>query len=159
MFGSFRKHQQWIWILGVIVIIPSFVMFFSPNAKFGGLGGLLGGGEPKPDLGSINGRPISLETYRPAKDEMRISYFMRTGGKEWPGNDAQTMHNLERDTISRIFLLERIKDLDIHVSDDAVARAARERLGDFPADKFEKEYLTPQRLTLEDFERYTRNET
>ena len=38
MFGSFRRHQKWIWLLGVIVIIPSFVIFFSPEAKYSGRG-------------------------------------------------------------------------------------------------------------------------
>ena len=58
MFGSFRKHQQWIWILGVIVIIPSFVIFFSPDAKWNR--GFRGGRE-KVDLGSFNGKPIQRD--------------------------------------------------------------------------------------------------
>jgi peptidyl-prolyl cis-trans isomerase D len=45
------------------------------------------------------------------------------------------------------------------VSDHSVARAARERLGDFAPDKFEREFLSPQQLTLEDFERFIRHET
>ena len=156
MFGSFRKHQQWIWILGVIVIIPSFVIFFSPDAKWNR--GFRGGSD-KVDLGSFNGKPIQRDDYIAATRETRLNYFMRTGGKEWPGSDEQTRRNLERDTIFRIFLLDRIKDLDIHVSEEAVARNARERLGDYPPDKFERDYLSHEGLTLADFERYIHNET
>ena len=61
MFGSFRKHQKWIWILGVIVIIPSFVIFFSPDAKWAG-----GAGGENYNLGSIRGEPIKLNEFRPA---------------------------------------------------------------------------------------------
>ena len=78
MFGSFRKHQQWIWILGVIVIIPSFVIFFSPDAKWNR--GFRGGAE-KADLGSFNGKPIQRDDYIAANRETKINYFMRTGGR------------------------------------------------------------------------------
>src|SRR3954470_18830369 len=92
MFGSFRKHQQWIWILGVIVIIPSFVIFFSPDAKWNR--GLRGGSDKGLDLGSFNGRPIGRDEYMAANRETKINYFMRTGGKEWPGNDEQTRRKI-----------------------------------------------------------------
>jgi len=155
MFGSFRKHQQWIWILGVIIIIPSFVIFFSPDAKWRGMGG---GRQSKPDLGEFDGTPVERDDYYAGKKETVLNYFMRSGGREWPGSDAQTTRNLERDTIFRLFLIKRTKDLDIHVSDEAVARAAGERLAGYPPDRFEREYLAPQGLTLEDFERYIRHE-
>jgi len=153
MFGSFRKHQQWIWILGVIVIIPSFVIFFSPDAKFN-----KGQKVPQGDFGSFNGHAIGRDDYAAGRRETILNHFMRSGGREWPGNDQQTSRNLERDTIFRIFLLDRVKDLDIHVSEEAVARAAKERLGDFDPARFEREYLNREGLNLEDFERYIRNE-
>jgi hypothetical protein len=154
MFGSFRRHQKWIWILGVIIIIPSFVIFFSPDAKWGH--GLKQG---KVDLGSFSGHPIQREEYLAALRETKLNYFMRTGGREWPGTDETASRNLQRDAIFRLFLLDKIKELDIHVSDHAVARAARDRLGDFAPDKFEREFLSREGLTLEDFERFIRHET
>src|SRR3954466_9801859 len=101
MFGSFRRHQQWIWILGVIVIIPSFVIFFSPDAKYRGRRGEQG----KMDLGSFNGRPIQTEEYSAALNETKLNHFMRSGGKEWPGTDEAAYKSLQRDTIFRLFLL------------------------------------------------------
>src|SRR5436309_11167393 len=155
MFGTFRRHQQWIWILGVIVIIPSFVIYFSPTGKSGAGGRRVG----KIDLGSFNGQPISLDDFQAAQKETRISHFMRSGGREWPATDENGRKALERDTIFRLFLLDKIKELDIHVSEQAVARAARDRLGDEPPDKFEHDFLLREGLTLEDFERYMRHES
>src|SRR6185436_14842297 len=152
MFGSFRRHQQWLWILIATVTILSFVVFFSPDAKW------RNDKPQKVDLGSFNNRPIEREDYLAALKEAKLTHFMRTGGREWPGNDENANRTLQRDAIFRLFLLDRIKDLEISVSENAVARAARERLGDFPAEKFEAEYLHNQGLNLEDFERYIRHE-
>ena len=90
MFGSFRRHQKWIWILGVIIIIPSFVIFFSPDAKWHGLK------TGKADLGSFSGRPIQREEYLAALKETKLNYFMRTGGREWPGSDETASRWLAR---------------------------------------------------------------
>src|SRR3954470_13111961 len=148
MFGSFRRHQQWIWILGMIVIIPTFLVWGTYSGKFNG------DRQGKIDLGSFNNRSIGRDEYIAAMKETRLNYFMRTGGKEWPGSDEATKRNLDRDTIFRIFLLEKINELEIHVSPQAVARAGRERLGEYPPEKFENDFLRAQELTLEDFKRY-----
>src|SRR2546430_4747030 len=154
MFGSFRRHQRWIWMLGVIVIIPSFVIYFSPTGKSGGGGGRVG----KVDLGSFNGQPISREDFLAAQKETKLNHFMRSGGREWPTTDENGRKTLERDTIFRVCRLDKIRQLGIHVSERAVARAARERLGEYPPDKFEHDFLLREGLTLEDFERYMRHE-
>src|SRR4051812_35525136 len=136
MFGTFRRHQQWIWILGVIVIIPSFVVYFSPGSG-------RGGNKMRAnavDLGSFNGRPIERDDYLAALREAKLSHFMRNGGREWPTTDEAGNRALQRDAIVRLFLLDKIKELDIHVSEQAVARAARDRLGDYPPDKFEHDF-------------------
>src|SRR2546423_1485475 len=149
MFGTFRRHQQWIWILGVIVIIPSFVIYFSPTGKSGG-----GGRAGKIDLGSFNGQPISREDFLTTQREAKLNHFMRSGGREWPANDENGRKTLDRDTIFRLFLIEKARELDIHVSEQAVARAAHERLAGYPPEKFEHDMLLPEGLALEDFERY-----
>ena len=154
MFGSFRKHQKWIWILGVIIIIPSFVVFFSPDARLKGGGG---GGQATGNYGSVNGKPISLPAYRKSYQETRLSYFFRGNGK-WPDNDEATSRNLERDTVFRILLIDKMNDLDIHVSDAAAARMAKERIGNYPLANFDKDFLAPHGVSLEDFERFLRHE-
>ena len=153
MFGTFRRHQQFIWLVVAAITIISFLWFFSPDAKQGSTFR-----QQAVDLGSFNNRPVQRDEFVASFREAKLNYFMRTGGREWPGTDENTKKSLERDALQRLFLLDRIKDLEISVSEEAVARAARERLGDFPAERFEREYLANQQLTLEDFERYVRHE-
>ena len=75
MFGTIRKHQNWLWIVIITVIIISFVVFFSPDVKLGA--NRTTGGES----GSINGKPIPAEEYQEAYEEAKLSHFMRTGGR------------------------------------------------------------------------------
>jgi hypothetical protein len=151
MFGTIRKHQQWLWIVIIAVIIISFVIFFTPE------GPQFGGGRPdKPIFGSIGGKPISQQEFLSGFEEARLSHFMRSGGREWPDNDDTEA--LERDAVFRVFLKQKVKDLDIHTSDEAVGRLVRERLGSYPLAEFERTHLAPNGLTLQDFERFMRQE-
>ena len=68
MFGSFRKYQKWIWLGGVIVIMPSFVIFFSPDVDFTRTRQL-----ESYDLGSINGQAITREEYLPFLKEAKLN--------------------------------------------------------------------------------------
>jgi hypothetical protein len=152
MFGTIRKHQNWLWALIITVIIISFVIFFSPNVRFGrdrATGG---------DTGTINGQPIPVEEYRDAYNEARLAHFMRTGGREWPGNDESAQRALERDAVFRVFLKNKVKEMNIEASDDAVGRLIRDRLGNYPLAEFEQVHLRNQKLTLQDFERFMRRE-
>ncbi len=152
MFGTIRKHQQWLWIVIITVIIISFVVFFTPEGpQFGG------GRLDKPVFGSIGGKPISQQEFLSGFEEARLSHFMRSGGREWPDNDDAEA--LERDAVFRVFLKQKVKDLDIHTSDEAVGRLVRERLGNYPLAEFERTHLQPNGLTLEDFERFMRQES
>ncbi len=138
----------------IAVVIVSFVILFSPDINFKTMGSRDNrkyvNGKPV----TINGSPITNEEFNQSLRETYIASFMRTGGREWPNNDESTAKSLERDAIFRVFLLQKIKEMDIHVSDKALAQAARDRLGSFSLTDFEKQYLLPQRLTLADFERF-----
>jgi peptidyl-prolyl cis-trans isomerase D len=152
MFGTIRKHQNWLWAVIITVIIISFVIFFSPNVKFAG------DRATGADTGTIGGKPIPREEYREAYDEARLAHFMRTGGREWPGNDEAAQRALERDAVFRVFLKHKIKEMGIEASDEAVGRLIRDRLGNYPPSEFEQVHLRPQRLTGQDFERFMRRE-
>src|SRR5881397_1963426 len=128
MFGSFRRHQQWIWIFVIAVTIPGFVWLFTPDTKSQG-------GRPSRDYISplnskpvkINDRPITFDAYRNAYAEAILRHFRATG--KWPDNDEAGKEALERDAIIRVFMLHKLKELDIHVSEKAAARMAMDWLG------------------------------
>ena len=93
MFGTIRKHQQWLWIFIIAIIIVSFVVFFSPDAQmnFGQRNDLIINGKPV----TIDGKPMPQDEFVRAFRETRLSYFFRSGGKDWPENDRSTAERLE----------------------------------------------------------------
>lgn len=156
MFGTIRRHQNWLWAIIIAVIVISFVLFFSPDVKFG-TGGRR---QNTSEHGSINGQPITDKEFYPAYHEARINHFFRTG--QWPGNEESAQDALKRDAVSRVFLIGKLKELDISVSDEAVARLTRDRLPRELADnlgRFVKEYLEPNGSDMNTLERYLRHET
>lgn len=149
MFGTIRKHSTGLWYFLIVTISISMVAFFS-DTKFGGQGGSGGG-----DFGSINGEPISQAEYRDALAEVRLSQFLYTG--KWPAGDEAT--RLENETISRVFMLHKLKEMGVKSSEKAVAVMVYEQLRDYPPAQLEKEILAPNGLRLADYERFVRNES
>ena len=155
MFGTIRRHQQWLWIVIITVIIISFVIFFSPDVNL-----MQTGRSAEGDFGSINGKPITREEYISGFEEARLNHFFRSGG-QWPTAEDTTQDSLKRDAVYRIFLVKKLAEYNIKVSDDAVARLTRERLGRDLADnigRFVSEYLQKEGVTMEELERYLRHE-
>ena len=79
MFGTIRKHQTWLWIVIITVIIISFVVYFSPYSN-------LNRGVRVADFGSINGEKINKSEFAQAQREVFLRYFMMTG--KWPVSTA-----------------------------------------------------------------------
>lgn len=148
MFGTIRKHSTGLWFFLIVVMSLSMVVFFS-NTDFTQSSGSSG------DFGSINGEPITQAEYRDALAEVRISQFLYTG--KWPAGDEST--RLENETISRVFMLHKLKEMGIKASEKAVAVMIYEQLRDYPHAQLEKEILQPQGLRLADYERFVRNES
>ena len=145
-------------MLGVLVIIPSFVIFFSPNASWKSAGrsqDYLSVVSGKPI--KINDQPISADEFHRAYTEAVLGHFFRSGGK-WTDAGEVSKESLEHDTIIRVFMIHKLKDLDIQVSDQAVARLALERLGNYPLANLEREHLIPHGLTVVDFDRFMHHE-
>ena len=154
MFGTIRRHQQGLWIVIITIIVISFVIFFSPDVNFLDSRG----GASQGDFGSIEGKPITREEYVNGFEEARINHFFRSGG-QWP--QSEDSENLKRDAIYRIFLIKKLGEYDIKVSDEAVARLTRDRLGRDLADnigRFVTEFLQKEGVSMEELERYLRHE-
>lgn len=151
MFGTIRKHQSWLWVLIIALMSISMVVFFSSDVSLTGRGSRDVG-----DLGSINGVPIEPTEYLNSMQEVKLSYLLHYG--KLPDNDENGTRSLERETISRVFLLKKLKEMNITASDKAVALLMNEQIRDNPLDGFEREYLAPNGLSKGDYTRYVRNE-
>src|SRR6266567_7638661 len=120
MFGTIRKHQQWVWIPVVAITSLGMVWFFTNSA---GMSDTSAPDRPYMMNGkqvTINGRPITVGEYLGVETETELDHFFRANGK-WPDSDESTKEGIEHDTIIRIFMLQKLKELDIHVSDVATA--------------------------------------
>jgi hypothetical protein len=157
MFGTIRKHQTWLWALIITVIIISFVLFFSPYSK-------LNNSSRSSNLGTIAGQRLTTEDYFNAKREAELYYFFSRGGS-WPAADAKERmgFDLERETYQWLLLVRKQEQLDIHISSEAVAQAARDVVSQFQKagitspTMFVQQVLRPHGLDVNDFERYMRH--
>ena len=119
MFATFRKHQKWIWIGAMIVVIPSFVVFFTPGSGQGG------GGMGEVNLGTVNGRPVGRDEFLTARKEVALRYRLRFG--QWPDNASMARFNLnlDQEAMTHIALLQKLEADGIKVGDEAVAEQIR----------------------------------
>lgn len=146
---------MWWFIIAAIII--TFVYWGSQTGPSGSGGGGSG------SYGKINGETITLNRYQDAQREVYFMYFFGTGN--WPGRGRTAAgFDVEQQTYVRLLMIQKQEQMGVYVSDDAVARAASERLrminrgNPVPLDVFAKQALAPEGLTLQDFERYLRHE-
>jgi len=162
MFASIRRHQKWLWIFISAVTIISFVAFFSPNQQ-NPFARKTSGTEP---VGSINGRPITRDEYLDVYREAHLRYLFSYG--RWPENDEATrqLGIMEQETRNRLLLTEKLKELDVRVSEKAAADWIVEAFQDRERKTFRKDAyanfikntLPEGRLSQKDFERFVRHE-
>ncbi len=160
MFATIRKHQQWLWIFIIAAVIISFVIYFTPTSSNSSRGS--GGGS----FGSLDGQPLTRRAYMEAWQDVRLSYFLRTGN--WPDQaDAKrTGFNVDRETRMRLVLLARLKKLNVQVDEASIAQWIVER---FSSDRqaaaakqnyenFVKREMTRAGMVEADLQRFIRNE-
>src|ERR1041384_4609859 len=155
MIGTLRKHQTWLWILVIGAMSIGLVTYFTPSSSVGS-GSVSSRSRGQPDLGSINGQPVDQAEYLDAWKEVKLANFLH-GGK-WPGEDDSSKRRLESETLSRVFLVHKLQEMDIKASDKAVALMVHEQLHDYPYTSLETEILKPNGLQISDYERFVRNE-
>ena len=156
MIGTIRKHQTWLWAVIITVVIISFVFMFSPYSKMNS------SGRGPVNLGSINGERISEEEFINAQHEVYLRAFFTTGN--WPDEEARkTGGQIERDTYYWLLLIQKQKQLGIHISTDVVAQTARamvsqfQRSGITSPEMFIQQVLQPRSLQVDDLERFVRH--
>jgi peptidyl-prolyl cis-trans isomerase D len=164
MFRFFRKHN-WILIVALSLTIISFVFFMGSGPSRNNSGGNAPG-----DLGSINGKKITLAAYDGARNEIYLFHLFNYG--TWPDKDPNfSKADLAKQIYVRMMLVQKANDLGIHVGDDAAAEAANGILhsrelvralgvsGDgVPLDVLVKQILQPEGLGAADFENFVRHD-
>ncbi len=157
MFGTIRKHQQWLWVVIITAVIISFVLYFSPNQGPGN------GSPGSQEIGTIDGKAVDDQQVRSALSQAKLSGFLRYGEAFQSGRAEQMGFNLKQETMQRLFLGMRLKEAGIQVSDDAVATWIREYLKDPKTgvvnfDAFLKNALEPSGFSESEFFEFVRHE-
>jgi hypothetical protein len=154
MFGTIRRHQSWLLIVIIAAVIISFVVYFQP-----------GGGPSNTNTNAsafeLNGKPVTEKMIQGAAREVRLLYFLNF--RRWPEQDterAQQMgFDIEQEAYLRLFRAAKAEEAGIRIPDQTVADLARRLMGDnVDATRFTQELLTPNGLSLDDFERFVRND-
>ena len=125
MFGTIRKHQTWLWLLIIVAVSAGMLMLFT-NTDVWGNRVVTAKGE----FGSISGKPIDQTEFYEAYRETRLQEFMRSG--KWPGNEENVSRMLERQAANRVYIIHKLREMNIVASDKAVGLMSQEHLHDYP---------------------------
>jgi hypothetical protein len=155
MIGTIRKHSKWLWVVIITLTVISFIYWGAAPAQ-------RGGGTAAGNFGTINGKKITQDAYVGAINEYKLFYLFRYG--VWPDKKSNVSESdMEREAYLRLLLTQKAGDLGIHASDDEVAAMAGQMLRSLgrngqtvTMDEFMKQVLTPNNISVEEFENYVR---
>jgi len=138
------------WIIAALTISSFIYWGASPGTRYGsGPGG---------GLGTLYGKPVTVEKLSEARREFAIWYWMRNQRFPEPPNVSNA--EIDRGTYERLMLEAKAAQLGIHVTDEAAASEANVYLSTLgrdgqpvPPATFIDNVLTPKGLTAADFKR------
>ena len=155
MFGTFRRHQTWLWWAIITVIVITFVVYFSPYSK-------LNSNERRlVNYGAIDGETVSEQEFNDARREADLHYFFMNG--RWLEEEKGTRTDPLRETYQWLVLVRKQEAMGIHPSDEVTGQMGRdlvralERLGVSSPAVFIEKILKPRGLGVSDFERFLRH--
>ena len=157
MIGTIRKHQQWLWAVVITATIISFVVWTGNRGTRGG------GDYGSMELGSVGGEKVTKDDYLLARSECLLQYLFNTGQPYKEDSKRET--EFEQRIYVRLLLLQKEKQYGIHVDSQKAGQIVNlwmQRFGKgdqhISLEDFRKALLEPQRLTLEDLDRFARHE-
>src|SRR5271155_2520873 len=126
MIGTIRRHKDWIWWAVIGAMVVGLVVYFNPTSKYGQGSSF---SPSAPELGSINGEPITVEQLTSAMKEGRLFFRLRTG--TWP--DPQDRNKQVQSWAQQSLVMQALmKEYKIASTTDAAARFTRENLFGVP---------------------------
>ncbi|MBL6765810.1 MAG: SurA N-terminal domain-containing protein [Verrucomicrobiae bacterium] len=111
MIGTLRKHSQALWYFIIVIIVISFVYFFTPEVD-------QLGASASADFGSFQGEKLKRQDWLDASSQARVSFFLQTG--RWP-TGAGMEQRMDMITRQRLMINKLAAKAGILVSDDAVS--------------------------------------
>jgi hypothetical protein len=155
MIGTIRKHQQWLWAIIITITIASFI-FWTGNRGVQETG-------RAGDFGTISGEKVTKEDYLNANKEVLLQYFFMSGRFYNDQEAKKANFNLDQRIYMRLLLIQKEEQFGIRVSSEKAGQFATQMIRNFERgalnpNEFDRQVLQPQRLTMEDFDRFVRHE-
>ena len=152
MFGTIRKHSQWMWLIIIAVIIVSFVIFFTPNVN-------MSGGSQSGQGITVDGRYFSDNQVTMANREVGIGVIL--GFTSSPASNEESNQRI----LQRLLLEVKMDKYGIAVGPDTTAAWIRDRImysgGPFSGmtlDQVADQVVVPAGYTADDLTRFARNQ-
>ncbi len=111
-----RLQKYGPWILGgvMLLLLPSFVVMFSPSAAIK---------QQRADLPTISGKPVDLAAFQNAKSAVMTEIVLSSGRQ--PPRTAEFEDQLNIEALQHLVLLRKAKEFGITATDDEVVRQVR----------------------------------
>ena len=117
----FIAHGQWLqkyahWILAAVLVllVPGFIMLFSPSASVR---------QQRSQLPTINNEPINLAEFQSERSVALAEITLNRGHQ--PPNSARLDDELKMRAVQRIILLRKASELGVRITDDEVVAQIR----------------------------------
>lgn len=158
MFGTIRKHQTWLWIVIIGVMIFGLIQWQNSLGKGGD------NDRGQGNFGAIDGRAITQFELTQAHTEALLNYFVNT--RDWPDRGAPPKDwNQTVEDYKQVFITRKLEQYNIHSDPDLVARygatviqRVAQGQGEITPDVFVNDILKPRGITPEDFQRYLQHQ-
>ncbi|HEX3626561.1 MAG TPA: peptidylprolyl isomerase [Verrucomicrobiae bacterium] len=168
MIHTIRKHSKWLlWVVSGLVIF-TFVVFMGAGPA-GNRGS--GGSENNTNAsGEIYGQKITGDMYEMMRKDVKLDFLFNYG--QWPDESKEVAQQLQQRIYVRMMLIEKAKQLGVHVTDEQAESVAanflsspslkralhvqRDQAISFNA--FVNQVLAPQNMDGNDFENFIRND-
>ncbi len=112
-----ERLQRWgPWILGgvLLLLVPSFIVMFSPSASLK---------QQRSELPTINGKPVNLGDFQSAKNVVMTEIVFSSGRQ--PPRSLEFEDQLNIDAVQRLILLRKAREFGISAGDDEVLQQLR----------------------------------
>lgn len=168
MIHTIRKHSSWLLYIIAGATILSMVLYMGTGAVRNGISG---GANTNEVSGVIYGQPVSQDMYDEMRKDVDFDYLFNSGN--WAEqNPGMTKDVLQQRIYVRMMLIQKAKELGVHVTDDQAMKAASNFLRypalerafgmqkdqAVPMNKFISQALDPKGYTGNDFENFVRDD-